>query len=541
MKFVFNHLVDNITKVTIYDNTNKTDIYLNNNSNSEYFLNLTKYQNFEEKINKYKDKIYIEYLSHKKDYSNIYYTIFFGILFILLIKYKKSISKTNSITSSKKSSIKLKDIAGLEYAKKEVFEFIDFLKNKEKYKKAGAKMPRGALFYGPPGTGKTLLAKAISGECGISFISASGPDFVEMYVGVGASRVRDLFKKARRKAPCVLFIDEIDAICRKRSNNFASSGSNERESTLNKLLIELDGFDDNDDILIFGATNRLDILDDALLRPGRFDRKIRFGLPEKLDREKIFYHYLKDKKIDGNVEDISQFLSKLSLGFSCADISNICNEACILSVRNKKDFITKNDLENAIDNVMLGPEKENFKLSDEERKIIAYHEAGHTVVSYFLENVTSPLKVSIMPRGKSALGFTQREMSDNKLKNKDELLDSISVLLGGRIAEEIFIGNITTGAYDDIQKLTELAYLFVCNYGMDEKIRIFHYNPEIRNRYSEKLKEMIDYSVRKIIKDLYSKTKKLLEDKKQYVEKIASELLRNEKLNKNDLEKLLAG
>lgn len=531
-----NNFLVNTTKVKVYNN-NITDIYLNNSTSTNYFLNLSKSGLIMDEFKK--NNIKVEYsLNNRKVESKITNYIFIILLlYLLMIRINKNNNRTKSIYSNKNSKIKLKDIAGLDYAKQEVFEFIDFLKNRDKYIEKGARMPRGALFYGPPGTGKTLLAKAISGESNVNFLSATGSDFVEVYVGVGASRIRDLFYKARKQAPCVLFIDEIDALGRKRSSCNTSGGNSERDNTLNKFLVELDGFEENDNIIVFGATNRLDIIDDALLRPGRFDRKIRFELPEKSEREKIFSHYLSKLNLKDNIENFTKRLSNLSYGFSGADISNICNEACILSVRNNCDTITYKMLENAIDNVMLGPEKKTFRLHDKERKIIAYHEAGHTVMSYFLENTTNPIKVSIMPRGKSALGFSQREMSENKLKKKEEILDDICVLLGGRVSEEIFMNSITTGAYDDIQKLTEIAYMFVSVYCMDNYI--FHYNLELKDRYSEDLKKEIDDSVKKIINECYNKTKKLLNNKKEYVEKLAVELLRNETLNESDLKIIL--
>lgn len=536
--YFINNFLLNTTKVKVYNN-NITDIYLNNSTSTKFFLNLSKSDSIIKKIKK--NNVIIEYsLDSRKVNNNIINHIFIIILLYLIMKrINKKNNRTSSIYSTKNSSIKLNDIAGLDYAKQEIFEFIDFLKNRDKYIKRGARMPRGALFYGPPGTGKTLLAKAISGESDVSFMSATGSDFVEVYVGVGASRIRDLFEEARKKAPCVLFIDEIDALGKKRSNCGTSSGNAERDTTLNKFLVELDGFEENDNIIVFGATNRLDVIDNALLRSGRFDRKIRFNLPEKSEREEIFIHYLKKLNLEDNIKEVAKNLSKLSFGFSGADISNICNEACILSVRNNKELITIKMLENAIDNVMLGPEKKTFSLSDKERKIIAYHEAGHTVMSYFLENTTKPVKVSIMPRGKSALGFSQREMSENKLKSKDELLDDMCVLLGGRISEEIFIKSITTGAYDDIQKLTELAYMFVTIYGMDDTISTFHYNLELKDRYSEDLKNKIDNSVKKIIDECYKKTKIMLDKKKTFVDKLALELLRKETLNQSDLELIL--
>ena len=397
-------------------------------------------------------------------------------------------------------------------------------------------MPRGALFYGPPGTGKTLLAKAIAGEANVNFISASGSDFVEVYVGVGASRIRKLFEKARKNAPCVIFIDEIDSLARKRSNG-SNGGSLERDSTLNTLLVELDGFDENQEILIIGATNRLELLDDAVLRPGRFDRKIRFELPERQEREQLFYHYLEFMNLDDSlsIEDMAYNLSKLSFGFSAADIANICNEACILSVRKGLEVIDQELLEEAVDHVLLGPEKETFRLSDQERETVAFHEAGHTVVAYISEHTTYPIKVSIMPRGKSALGFSQREMPENKLMTKDEFLDDMCVLLGGRVAEELFCGQITTGASDDIQKLTQRAYLYVSHYGMDSTINTFYYNLDQNDRYSNDLRKDIDITVQELINSCYQRTKDILNQNEIFVRKIKEELIENDTLNKDDL------
>ena len=535
--YYFDNFVDNTTQIKVYGN-NVSEIYLNNKTSTNNYVNNTKSIDFLKRIKKYENKFNISYSIDKKSSFKVNENIILGIILFFIYRHFKN-GFSNNIIIIRNSKTKLKDIAGLEYAKKEIFEFIDFLKNKEKYIQAGAKMPRGALLYGPPGTGKTLLAKAISGECGIPFITTTGSDFAEVYVGVGASRVRDLFAKAKKHAPCIIFIDEIDALARKRGTNMQNSGSSERDATLNKLLVELDGFDENDNILIFGSTNRLDVIDNAILRPGRFDRKIRFELPEMKEREVIFKHYLDKLKLDGNPEEIAESLSKQSMGFSGADIANICNEASILSVRNNLKVINLKILENAIDNIILGPEKTTFRLSNKEREIIAYHEAGHTIMSYFLVNVTSPIKVSIMPRGKSALGFSQREMSENKLKNKDEILDEICVLLGGRVAEEIYIRNITTGASDDIQRLTELAYMYVTIYGMDKEINIFHFNKNIKNRYSEETKKDIDESVKKIINKCYEKTKKLLSSKEKLMNKLAKKLLDYESLHKQDLDNIL--
>ncbi len=527
--YFFDHYIENTTHVDIFEN-GLAQIYVNNATNPTYFVNTTEETDFEDNLKQTK---YPYDVVHKPTPNKLNGYIFLFILFMIRQMRTKS-GLTKCIISEDNVSVKLKDISGLEDAKKEVFEFVDFLKNREKYIKCGARMPRGALLYGPPGCGKTMLAKAVAGECKVPFIAVSGSDFCEMYVGVGAARIRDLFKKARSKAPCIVFIDEIDALARKRS--YFTAGSSEKDATLNKLLIELDGFEPNDNILIFAATNRLDILDDALMRPGRFDRKIRFELPERGDREKIFNNYLKPMKLDAEPELLSEVLSKQSFGFSGADIANICNEACILSVRYNSENVTRKILENAIDNVLLGPEKKTFQLSDKEKTIVAYHESGHSVMSYMLKNVKPPIKVSIMPRGKSALGFSQSEMSEDKLKNKDELFEKICVLLGGRVAEEIFCENITTGASDDIEKLTTLAYLYVTRYGMDASVGTFYFDSERKDRYSETLRKKVDTAVQKIITRAYKKTKEMLEKHRHLIKKFANKLLEKETVNQVDID-----
>ena len=466
-KNFFNNFYPNTTQIDFYRN-NTAYIYLNNETKTSYFLNLENREIFlkELKIRDFEyDYLFKEtpvFVKKIIDFGMI--IIFFG--FLMMGRGLMTMGFSGHIKSNNKVSVKLKDVAGLEYNKKEIFEFVDFLKNRDKYLKIGARMPRGALLHGPPGTGKTLLAKAVAGECGISFISVSGSDFSQMFVGVGASRVRSLFKEAREKAPCIIFIDEIDALARSRVKCSMGGGSAERDNTLNRLLVELDGFEDNDNVLLFGATNRLDILDKALLRPGRFDRKIRFELPEKKDREEIFKYYLKKMSIEEDIDELSKKLGRISIGFSCADIANICNEGSILSVRKKTEFVSLKILEEAIDNVILGPEKKTFRLMDDERRQVAYHESGHAIISYFFEHTQAPIKVSIMPRGASALGFSQSGSKDTKLYSRGELKDKMAVLLGGRIAEEIFCDDFTTGASDDIEKLTSLAYKFVCVYGM---------------------------------------------------------------------------
>ena len=531
----YNQYQKNTTQIDIVDST-MAYIYLNNNSDYSYSVNITNTD-----FIKKNSKLDIVYKNSKSQNSNSrsFFGIFDIIIIVLILLGLSRASKdshTKCIMDAKHIKTKLKDVAGLDDAKKEIMEFVGFLKDREKYIKRGAKMPRGALLYGPPGTGKTLLAKAVAGECGIPFISTSGSDFTEMYIGVGASRVRSLFQRARDCAPCIIFIDEIDALARKRSGVSISGGSSEQDRTLNRLLVEMDGFEPNENIVVFGATNRLDVIDDALLRPGRFDRKIRFELPEKDDRKKIFNHYLGKMSLSNDSSELSEALSKQSFGFSAADIANICNEASILSVRYNSDNVTRKILENAIDNIVLGPEKKTFRLTKKEQKIVAYHESGHSVLSYLLKNTKPPIKVSIMPRGKSALGFSQSEVSENKLQNKDELFDRMSVLLGGRVAEEIFCGNITTGASDDIDKLTEIAYQYVSRLGMDKEISTFHFDVNKKDRYSDGMRVKIDSAVQKIIKKAYQQAVTVLKKNRDLVEKLTQKLLEKETLNQTDLD-----
>ena len=383
----------------------------------------------------------------------------------------------------------------------------------------------------PPGTGKTLIAKAIAGETDSKFIVVSGSDFSEMYVGVGASRVRKLFAKARANSPSIIFIDEIDALARTRSNS--RFGSQDKDNTLNRLLTELDGFSVNDKVMVFGATNRLDVLDKALLRPGRFDRKIRFSLPEKDDRFKIFNHYLSKMQLDEEAKTLCEALTKQSCGFSCADIANICNEASILAVRDKNTKVKRCYLESALDYVILGPEKKSFALSNKEKRIVAFHEAGHAVTALIIKDASDPIKISIMPRGKSALGFTQSENNSNKLRSKNELFAQMCVLLGGRVSEELNCSDITTGACDDIRKLTNLARQYVCTFGMASDIGIVCCPDD--DKCSEMLKIKIDNCIQSLIKDAYKNTKKILTKNQKMVEHLTEKLLNAETLYQRDL------
>ena len=532
-KQFFNDFLSNTTHIDVY-NQKTASLFFNNQTKITHFIQLKNVSDFESQLS---NNNYQYEILYKTAYgAKLFEIMWIAVFLFMVVQSRGMFGFSRSIFSEDDIKTKLKDVAGLDHQKQEVFEFVDFLKNREKYIEVGARMPRGALFHGPPGCGKTLLAKAVAGECGVSFLSVAGPDFSEMFVGVGASRVRDLFQKARKKAPCIVFIDEIDALARSR-HNLPSLGHQEKENTLNRFLIELDGFEDNDKVLIFAATNRVDMLDKALLRPGRFDRKIQFELPERGDREKVFTHYLNKMQLDDKVEKLAEILSKQSFGFSCADIANICNEASILSVRQSKEKVSQDILEMAIDNVLLGHEKKTFRLSDAERRIVAYHESGHSVVSYTLPNVKPPIKVSIMPRGKSALGFSQSEVAENKLRNRDELKERICVLLGGRIAEELFCGGITTGASDDIEKCTKVAYQYVGVFGMDEQIGCMHCNWNDKT-LSEDLRQKVDQAAQTLIRECYQRTKKLLQENKHLIEKMAEKLLEKETLNQEDIEKV---
>ena len=523
----FQNYVDNTTQIDLYDNSTAY-IYLNNKTRADMFINIPDQNDF---LNKMK-KANFELL-YKRSFNFEPYIMMIGLGVFLMWR---SGGMTSFVGKEEKINIKLENVAGLDYNKKEIFEFVDFLKNRDKYIKIGARMPRGALFHGPPGTGKTLLAKAVAGECGIPFLSAAGSDFSQMFVGVGAARIRNLFQEARKKAPCIVFIDEIDALARKRSS-CGLSGSAERDNTLNRFLVELDGFAENDNILLFAATNRMDILDKALLRPGRFDRKIQFELPEKNDREKIFEYYLNKVPLEDDLKELSQYFARISTGFSCADIANICNEASILCVRRKKKKVTKQLLEDALDNVILGPEKKSFRLSEKERKIVAYHEAGHATINYILSKEMPPIKVSIMPRGKSALGFSQSNAKEGKLMSKQEMLNKMCILLGGRVSEEIFIKSITTGAADDIQKLTDIVYKYIGIFGMNDEFGPMHYK---KDYFGEKASDNVDKIAKEMIDSSYDEAKTILKKNKKYVKSIASELLEKETLYKEDLDRIFA-
>ncbi len=442
-----------------------------------------------------------------------------------------------------KVNVSFKDVAGLEEAKEEIMEIVDFLKNPKKYTDLGGKIPKGALLVGPPGTGKTLLAKAVAGEAGVPFFSLSGSDFVEMFVGVGASRVRDLFKQAKEKAPAIIFIDEIDAIGRARGKNLVQSSNDERENTLNQLLAEMDGFGTDSGVIILAATNRADILDSALMRPGRFDRQISVDRPDIVGREQIFGVHLRPlTKLSPDVD--AHKLALQTPGFAGAEIANVCNEAALIAARRNKAVVEMKDFQDAIDRVIGGLEKKNKIISPEEKKIVAYHEAGHAVAGWFLEFADPLLKVSIVPRGVAALGYAQYLPKEQYLYRTEQLLDSMCMTLGGRAAEQIFFGKVSTGAQNDLERITKLAYSMVTIYGMSDKVGQVSYNDPTgeygyQKPYSETTAEIIDKEVRSMIDAAYQRTIQLLTEKKAQVETIALELLSKEIIFKQDIERLI--
>jgi cell division protease FtsH len=452
-------------------------------------------------------------------------------------------SKAQLFDKDTKVNKTFKDVAGLQEAKLEVMEIVDFLQNPKKYTNLGGKIPKGVLLVGPPGTGKTLLAKAVAGEAGVPFFSLSGSDFVEMFVGVGASRVRDLFKQAKEKAPCIIFIDEIDAIGRARGKNLMQGSNDERENTLNQLLAEMDGFGTDSGVIIMAATNRPDILDSALMRPGRFDRQISVDRPDLQGREEIFkVHLLPLTKLSSDVD--AQKLAAQTPGFAGAEIANVCNEAALIAARHNKEAVDMQDFQDAIDRVIGGLEKKNKIISPEEKSIVAYHEAGHAIAGWYLPHADPLLKVSIVPRGVAALGYAQYLPKEQYLYRTEQLMDSMCMTLGGRIAEDIFFGKISTGAQNDLERITKLAYSMITIYGMNEKVgHVSFHDPQgeygYQRPYSEKTAELIDEEVRALIQKAYDITKALLTEKREQLEKVAKALLEKEILFKSDLEDLI--
>ncbi|MBR6630829.1 MAG: ATP-dependent zinc metalloprotease FtsH [Alistipes sp.] len=446
------------------------------------------------------------------------------------------------VFDKEKKRVTFKDVAGLEEAKIEIMEIVDFLKKSDKYKALGAKIPKGALLVGPPGTGKTLLAKAVAGEANVPFLSMSGSDFVEMFVGVGASRVRDLFDQAKKMAPCIVFIDEIDAIGRARGKNSGFSGNDERENTLNQLLTEMDGFQTNAGVIVLAATNRVDILDKALMRAGRFDRQIEVGLPDVKERKEIFDVHLKNLKLDDKLD--REFLAKQTPGFAGADIANVCNEAALIAARNNKDSVTQEDFLAAIDRIVGGLERRNMPMSPEERRSTAIHEAGHAVVMWRLKNCDSVLKVTIIPRGRS-LGATWYLPEERANHNIEHFMHKMAGMLGGRIAEQQLMGITSTGALNDLERTSQMAYAMVAYYGMSPKVGNISFYDSSGQRdmftkpFSERTAELIDDEVRRLVDESVATTRRIIEEERENIERLADLLIEKETIFTEDIEAIL--
>jgi len=540
-----------------------TEGFFNSKQGPQYSIQIGSVESFENKLEKAQqnfteqERVEIRY-KNRTDWTTVLFWVLPLVIIILfwgfmlrgigkrgmgssIFNFGKSTAKL--MEKDIKSTITFNDVAGLEEAKIEIMEIVDFLKNPQKYTKLGAKIPKGVMLVGPPGTGKTLMAKAVAGEAQVPFFSLSGSEFVEMFVGVGASRVRDLFKQAKEKAPSIIFIDEIDAIGRSRGRANAFQTNDERENTLNQLLTELDGFGTNTGVIVLAATNRADILDKALLRPGRFDRHIYLELPNKQERIKIFDVHLKPikKADDVNVE----LLASLSPGFSGADIANICNEAALIAARKKKKKVEQADFMEARDRVVGGLERKSKIISPKEKEIIAYHEAGHAVSSWYLKNVASLVKVSIIPRGKS-LGAAWYLPEEHQIITKSQFMDRICASLGGRAAEDIIFNEVSSGALDDLEKVTKQAYSMITYYGLNEEIGPIsfydstgEYERLFGKPYSENMAKLIDNEVQDLVATAYKKTKDLLLEHKGELEKLAQLLLKKEVVYREDLESIL--
>ena len=546
-------------------NLNITEGPLGGNASGPHFsMKVVDVGNFDQEFRSIRDKLppdkMPEYTPEdREDYFSVF--VQWGFLFLLLFGFWMlmrrmtggagpggqifNIGKSKAALFDAESKVKITfaDVAGLDEAKEEVKEIVDFLKTPLKFTKLGGKIPKGALLVGPPGTGKTLLAKAVAGEAEVPFFSLSGSDFVEMFVGVGAARVRDLFKQAKEKAPCIVFIDEIDAIGRSRGRGQVPGANDERENTLNSLLVEMDGFATDSGVIILAATNRPDVLDSALLRPGRFDRQISIDKPDVVGREAIFKVHLKPIKLDPTV-DVKK-LSAQTPGFAGAEIANVCNEAALIAARRDKKAVDMQDFQDAIDRVIGGLEKKNKIILPEEKKIVAFHEAGHAVAGWFLEHADPLVKVSIVPRGVAALGYAQYLPREQFLYQTEQMLDEMCMAFGGRAAEELVFGKVSTGALSDLERITKMAYSMVTIYGMNKEIgNVSFYDSKqseysFQKPYSEAMAERIDKEVKRIIDEAYERTKGLLTQHRQHLDTIAKELLEKEILFQADLERLI--
>lgn len=578
-------LSNDVSKVTLIGNQNIVEVTLKDEalSNSKYRMQLEDQNKFGLSGNsphfyfkieskdifvKKKDELdakltsgadYEYLVDERSDYTNMFVQSGFFILIIvgfwLLMRrmtggggpggqiFNIGKSRAALFDAENKVKITFDNVAGLDEAKEEVKEIVEFLKSPTKFTKLGGKIPKGALLVGPPGTGKTLLAKAVAGEAAVPFFTLSGSDFVEMFVGVGAARVRDLFKQAKEKAPCIVFIDEIDAIGRSRGKGQMPGSNDERENTLNSLLVEMDGFSTDSGVIILAATNRPDVLDSALLRPGRFDRQISIDKPDIVGRDAIFKVHLSPIKINKDVD--SKKLAAQTPGFAGAEIANVCNEAALIAARKDKKAVDLKDFQDAIDRVIGGLEKKSKLISPEEKKIVAYHEAGHAVAGWFLEHADPLVKVSIVPRGLAALGYAQYLPKEQYLYQTEQLIDEMCMALGGRAAEEIIFGKVSTGALSDLERITKMAYSIVTVYGMNDTIgNVSFYDSKqseynFNKPYSDATAEKIDQEVKKIIDKAYGRTKALLLDKRDHLEVIAKELLEKEIIFQADLEKLI--
>jgi AFG3 family protein len=561
-------LVEVTLKPEALKNTKYQDIAespLGSNANGPHYkLKITSVDRFDAKYDELIKNIpEDDQPEYKPDTREDYFGIFiqWGFLFLLLFGFWMLMrrmtggggpggqifnigkSKAALFDAENKVKITFEDVAGLDEAKEEVKEIVDFLKHPGKFTKLGGKIPKGALLVGPPGTGKTLLAKAVAGEAAVPFFSLSGSDFVEMFVGVGAARVRDLFKQAKEKAPCIVFIDEIDAIGRSRGRGQMPGANDERENTLNSLLVEMDGFATDSGVIILAATNRPDVLDSALLRPGRFDRQISIDKPDIVGREAIFKTHLKPIKMDAHVD--AKKLAAQTPGFAGAEIANVCNEAALIAARRDKKAVDMQDFQDAIDRVIGGLEKKNKIISPEEKKIVAFHEAGHAVAGWFLEHADPLVKVSIVPRGIAALGYAQYLPKEQFLYQTEQMMDEMCMAFGGRAAEDIVFNKISTGALSDLERITKMAYGMVTIYGMNHEIgNLSYYDSKqsdysFQKPYSDATAEKIDKEVKKIIDEAYGRTRALLVEHRQYLDVIAKELLEKEILFQADLERLI--
>ncbi len=534
------------------------------NTGPHYYLKILNTDIFNDTLNKINDQlpdeqqVYAE-IEDRQDFGDFllsygfFFLLIFGFWFLMRRMtggggpggqiFNIGKSRAALFDSENKVRITFSDVAGLNEAKEEIKEIVDFLKSPSKFTNLGGKIPKGALLIGPPGTGKTLLAKAVAGEAAVPFFTLSGSDFVEMFVGVGAARVRDLFKQAKEKAPCIVFIDEIDAIGRSRGRGQMPGSNDERENTLNSLLVEMDGFSTDAGVIILAATNRPDVLDSALLRPGRFDRQISIDKPDIQGRGEIFKVHLKPIKLGKDVDP--KKLAAQTPGFAGAEIANVCNEAALIAARKDKEFVEMIDFQDAIDRVIGGLEKKSKIISPEEKKIVAYHEAGHAIAGWFLEHADPLVKVSIVPRGVAALGYAQYLPKEQFLYQTEQLVDEMCMALGGRAAEELIFNKISTGALSDLERITKMAYSIVSVYGMNEKLgNISYYDSKqseynFNKPYSEATSELIDKEVKDLIETAYKRTKNLLKEKSKELEIVAQELLEKEIIFQSDLERLI--